>query len=147
MDGFSKYDKLRIKTDKQLVQIVINELDLGLGAALEALRSADEPALIKQEYVRARRAYTEASRLICMIYELTENERSRLELRRERLGRILEGLSALGSLYTAGDNEVAALARALWQARGCPEGSSEEDWFRAERALRSRRESVDCVVA
>ena len=35
MDGFSKYDKLRIKTDKQLVRIVINELDLGLGAALK----------------------------------------------------------------------------------------------------------------
>lgn len=78
-----------------------------------------------------------------MIYEITENERSKMEVRRERLGRILEGLSALGSRYTTGENEVAALARALWQARGCPEGSSEEDWFRAERALRTRRESAD----
>jgi hypothetical protein len=24
----------------------------------------------------------------------------------------------------------------LWKARGCPEGLPEEDWFRAERALK-----------
>jgi hypothetical protein len=30
---------------------------------------------------------------------------------------------------------VPTLARALWKARECPEGSPEEDWFRAERAL------------
>ena len=30
-----------------------------------------------------------------------------------------------------GHNDIAVLAYELWQARGCPEGSSEEDWFRA----------------
>jgi hypothetical protein len=34
--------------------------------------------------------------------------------------------------------DIAALAYKLWQGRGCPEGSSEEDWFRAVEALRSR---------
>ena len=34
----------------------------------------------------------------------------------------------------AHDN-IALLAYALWQARGCPEGSSEEDWFKAEKEL------------
>jgi hypothetical protein len=29
--------------------------------------------------------------------------------------------------------DIALLAYALWQERGCPESSSEEDWFRAER--------------
>jgi len=31
--------------------------------------------------------------------------------------------------------QIAALAHALWQERGCPEGSSEEDWFKAEHQL------------
>lgn len=28
---------------------------------------------------------------------------------------------------------VAEIAFSLWQERGCPEGSPEEDWYRAER--------------
>lgn len=31
--------------------------------------------------------------------------------------------------------EIARLAYRLWQARGCPEGSPEQDWFDAERTL------------
>jgi hypothetical protein len=31
--------------------------------------------------------------------------------------------------------EIGTLAYSLWQARGCPEGSREEDWLNAERAL------------
>jgi hypothetical protein len=31
--------------------------------------------------------------------------------------------------------KVAALAYEFWQARGCPEGTPEEDWFRAEMEL------------
>jgi hypothetical protein len=37
-----------------------------------------------------------------------------------------------------GHDDIAALAHELWQARGCPHGSSEEDWFRAAEELRSR---------
>ena len=33
---------------------------------------------------------------------------------------------------------IAALARQLWEARGCPEGSPEIDWFEAVKELRSR---------
>ncbi len=33
---------------------------------------------------------------------------------------------------------IAALAYELWQGRGCPEGSPEEDWHRAVEELRSR---------
>jgi hypothetical protein len=32
-------------------------------------------------------------------------------------------------------HEVGALAYELWQARGCPDGTSEEDWFRAEQKI------------
>jgi len=34
---------------------------------------------------------------------------------------------------------VAALAYKLWQERGCPIGSDQEDWFRAENLLTNRK--------
>jgi hypothetical protein len=34
--------------------------------------------------------------------------------------------------------EIARLAFEYWQARGCPVGSPEEDWFRAEREWRAQ---------
>jgi hypothetical protein len=36
------------------------------------------------------------------------------------------------------EDEISALAHQMWMERGCPEGSPEEDWFRAEEKLRSR---------
>jgi hypothetical protein len=42
------------------------------------------------------------------------------------------GISAFGH------DDIAALAYSLWQARGCPEGSSQDDWFHAAEELRSR---------
>ena len=33
--------------------------------------------------------------------------------------------------------EIARLAYSYWVARGCQEGSPEEDWLRAERQLRA----------
>ena len=43
-------------------------------------------------------------------------------------------------ITTFGHEDIAALAHALWQARGCPEGSPEEDWFHAAQELRARGE-------
>ena len=37
-----------------------------------------------------------------------------------------------------GHDNIAALAHELWQARGCPEGSPQQDWFLAAEELRSR---------
>jgi len=37
-----------------------------------------------------------------------------------------------------GHAEIAALAFELWHARGCPDGSPDEDWFHAAEQLRSR---------
>ena len=39
-------------------------------------------------------------------------------------------------------DEVAALAYKLWQERGCPIGSDQEDWFRAENEVQNRKVSV-----
>ena len=36
----------------------------------------------------------------------------------------------------APESEIAVLAYALWEKRGRPIGSPEEDWFAAERALK-----------
>jgi hypothetical protein len=35
-------------------------------------------------------------------------------------------------------DDIAALAHELWQNRGCPDGSPQEDWFNAAKELRSR---------
>jgi len=35
--------------------------------------------------------------------------------------------------------EIARLAYSYWEARGCQGGSPEEDWLRAERAVRNAR--------
>lgn len=34
--------------------------------------------------------------------------------------------------------EIAQLAYEFWESRGRPDGSPEEDWFRAEREVQSR---------
>ena len=36
------------------------------------------------------------------------------------------------------EQEIQQRAYEYWLERGCPEGSAEEDWFRAERELRER---------
>jgi hypothetical protein len=38
-----------------------------------------------------------------------------------------------------GPEDTAALAYELWQARGCPEGSPDQDWLRALELLRSKK--------
>ena len=37
------------------------------------------------------------------------------------------------------ENEIAHLAYALWEARGRPDGSPDEDWFRAMEEVRTRQ--------
>lgn len=46
--------------------------------------------------------------------------------------------NAQHGIATFGHQDTAVLAYALWQARGCPEGSADEDWFHAVRDLRRR---------
>jgi hypothetical protein len=41
-----------------------------------------------------------------------------------------------------GHDDIARLAHELWEARGCPQGSGQEDWFRAVHKLRARRENL-----
>jgi hypothetical protein len=38
---------------------------------------------------------------------------------------------------------IGELAYRLWQARGCPEGSAEQDWLNAEKQLRSAQRAAE----
>jgi hypothetical protein len=42
------------------------------------------------------------------------------------------------SAHTATEEDIAVLAYQLWQDRGCPNGSSQDDWFRAVEELEPR---------
>ena len=42
-------------------------------------------------------------------------------------------------ITTFGHEDISTLAYELWRARGCPEGSPEEDWFHAAEQLRSHK--------
>jgi hypothetical protein len=63
---------------------------------------------------------------------LTGHERSRQALEHARETADGHGVASFGH------EEIAALAHELWQARGCPAGSPDEDWFHAVRQLRTR---------
>jgi hypothetical protein len=41
---------------------------------------------------------------------------------------------------TLNPRRTAILAYEFWRARGCPEGSPEQDWFAAEEQLRHQQE-------
>jgi hypothetical protein len=48
-------------------------------------------------------------------------------------------LSSEHGIITTSQQDIAALAYELWVGRGRPEGSPEQDWFRAATTLGSRR--------
>ena len=67
---------------------------------------------------------------------LTGHEHSRQALEHSRdAHQHSQGISPFGH------EQFQALAHQLWQARGCPEGSPQQDWFNAAEKLRSRAES------
>ena len=130
--GLTKYDELGLKTDKQLMRLAEGELDLGICYAQRALKAADSPAITEFYYLTAKNACAKAAWLLSLARETRKENAFRLELLRE----MLEALSAIGAKPVPTEDDIATLARAMWRTRGCPEGSPEEDWFRAERALK-----------
>jgi hypothetical protein len=70
---------------------------------------------------------------------MTGGEHSRQALNHSQAADKLTKAIAPGyGVMTFAPEEIAALAYTLWQARGCPYGSPEEDWSRAESELRAR---------
>jgi hypothetical protein len=48
-------------------------------------------------------------------------------------------------MHALNHEEVARLAYQFWEERGCPFGSSEVDWWRAEQELLARPETAEPV--
>ncbi len=70
---------------------------------------------------------------------LTGHEHSRQALEHsEEAHRHTRGAAMAHGIVAFGHEDIAALAFELWQSRGCPSGSSDEDWFRASEQLRAR---------
>ena len=91
MEVLCKFDQLRNKTDKQLIQIIISELDSGLRSAVEALQS-DNFASAEELAIKANRAYKKACRLMFLVDELRDHELFAVECRLDRLREMLGAL-------------------------------------------------------
>ncbi|MFZ0335407.1 MAG: DUF2934 domain-containing protein [Candidatus Acidiferrales bacterium] len=59
---------------------------------------------------------------------------------KQAAARAVEQPQAKPSAADPTHEDVSTLAYSLWQARGCPEGSPEEDWFNAASALKAKLE-------
>src|SRR5260221_6932289 len=102
----------------QLVQLLKIELDRGIQDARRALKSADASPVREECSRRATRAYAKATRLLHLVVDISEDERSRVESRMDHLQRMLE---AIRSTLPSTEDEIATLAPAVWEARSCPE--------------------------
>lgn len=77
---------------------------------------------------------------------LTGHEHSRQALEHSRdADRHTQAATNGHGIVRFGHDEIAALAYDLWQARGCPDGTSQEDWFRAAEELRSQAGHCDHI--
>src|SRR5215472_15171877 len=97
MGKLSKFDELRLKTDKELVLLLNNDVELGLAAARAALNCIDDLSSAVRNYAKAKKSHAEVSRLLPLAYEIASDERARLELRLDQLARMLETLQSLDS--------------------------------------------------
>jgi len=136
----TKFDELRFKTDNQLIRLVNHELDFGICYALEALRLFDGSAAARQRYASAQYACTNSQRLLRLAGEIPANDRIGLESKLAHLRGLLDLVSDRPSApippREPNEENISTLAHALWEARGCPEGLPEDDWFCAERVLK-----------
>jgi hypothetical protein len=70
---------------------------------------------------------------------LTGHERTRqtLEHSQESHGQTQTATVGHG-IIAFGHEDIAVRAREIWEAKGCPEGTADEDWFQAVKELRLR---------
>jgi hypothetical protein len=66
-----------------------------------------------------------------------EHSRQALEYSEEAHRHTQVAKTGRSSVVAPSHQEISARAYELWQAKGCPEGSAEEDWLRALEQLRS----------
>ncbi len=51
-------------------------------------------------------------------------------------------MAVVATPETDNHDEISARAHQMWMERGCPLGSPEVDWFRAEEELKKRKERL-----
>jgi chorismate mutase len=139
MSELSKLGELRLKTDRELVQLIRNRLEVALGLVRKALHSVGNPAS-EQYHLSAEREHTKAAYLLHLVYNMAEGERRILEAKLAHLRKMLD--KPPGCTPFPSQSEIVELARTFWRARGCPDGSPEEDWYRAEQQLTAQSESL-----
>jgi hypothetical protein len=66
-----------------------------------------------------------------------EQTRQAVEHSKTAYQHLIQTHQQTSSEHESKEQQIAALAHKLWQERGSPEGSPEQDWFRAEAMLRS----------
>ena len=113
--------------------------------SLEPMPAPRDSELLYQNHNRAAELHDRAAdaHRIAQKYEegdeRTSEQHSRQALDQSQAAVKLTKAIAFGyGGITFGHDEIAGLAYDLWQARGCPYGSPQEDWLRAESELRAR---------
>jgi hypothetical protein len=97
--GPCKFDELREKTSQQLKQVLDHELEQGILAASGALsREA-------RSFSEAKEIHARVARLLPLAYDLSGEERRRLESKLERLDALLSG----GGMMPSGCREPFAV--------------------------------------
>ena len=61
--------------------------------------------------------------------------RRSLPARDQQQERVSEQTGEPSNIQDSVQENIAKLAHALWQSRGCPMGSAEQDWIEAERQM------------
>jgi hypothetical protein len=100
----------------------------------ETMQQAGKHELAEQAIVNAGKSYNTALPFVSdpAGWRLSGGEPQELTAQFEQVREKLEELARF--------KRVAARPYELWEARGHPDGTSEEDWFQAERELRARED-------
>jgi len=86
----TKLAELRAKTDHQLLQVILRELDRALTMAKAAANKASPL------YIRAERTYAKVRPLVSRVEAVSEDERAKLEAKLKEVQVALERAAATG---------------------------------------------------
>jgi hypothetical protein len=122
----------KAESDRKLAEFLKNELSacvtfVKLGATM---RKSGNEELVEQAIGNAEKSYATLLPFLSDSGRSTGLRAEELEDFRGQLERIRNSLDDLEKV-----RRIAVLAYEYWQERGCPHGSPEEDWFRAEQEI------------
>lgn len=123
------------ESGRQLVEFLKSELSacLTFVDVAEKMRQAGKHELAEQAVGNAEKSYTTALPFVSDPggWRFSGSESQELTAQFERVREKIEELTRF--------KRVAARAYQLWEARGRPDGTSQEDWLQAERELQARK--------